>query len=418
MAVRGLTLASKFALLIALARYFQPADLGIYGLMVSSVAITVFLLSLEYRYFTLRALVGSQPRRQAALIRDQAALIALATAVVFPLLALVFWSGVWIPFPRGVVLWFFALSIVELIAQEAGNVLIALSRPLAANVVLFLRSGVWGYAIVGLAIANPEKSSITSVFLAWMVGSVASIVVAAWCLRGLGWRAAVHEQVDWAGVRSGLRTAAPFMVTGGASLGLLFLDRFILEAYHGLESVGVYTFFAGIATALHTLVHTGVSLIRMPRLVHARLYADTTRFRLELRNMWRLTALVASVLAIAIGILISPILQVVGRPTYVESLTVFFLLLSAALARSLADPPLSALYAKHRDVALLAVQASAFALSAIGNLVLVPSLDMHGAALAAVAGALTLLFAALIVVRFGDGADSSRNAPLSAPTAV
>ena len=136
-------------------------------------------------------------------------------------------------------------------AQEAGNVLIGLSRPFAANVVLFLRSGAWSYPVIALAIASPESRSITNVLLAWIVGTVASIVVAAWFLRGLDWRAASRESIDWAGIRSGLKTAAPFMLTGGASLGLLFFDRFVVEAYHGLDSVGVFTFFAAIATPAH-----------------------------------------------------------------------------------------------------------------------------------------------------------------------
>jgi O-antigen/teichoic acid export membrane protein len=412
-ALRGLTLASKFILLIALARYFQPSDLGIYGLMVSSVAITVFILSLEYKYFSIRALIGRAPQFQATIIRDQGALYAVVAAIVLPLLAVAFWSGLWIPFPSTMVLWFFALVAVELVAQEAGNVLIALSRPLAANIILFLRSGAWIYPIIVLAVGDPGSRTVTNILLAWITGAIAAVVVAAWCVRGLGWRTALDQPVDWAGVRAGVRTAAPFMVIGGASLGLLFFDRFVLDAYHGLELVGVYTFFAGIATALHTLVNTGVSLIRMPRLVDARLHRDQARFLLELRNMWRLTAIVACALAVLMAFAIVPVLQLVGRSTYRENLDVFLLLLGAALARSLADPPLYALYARHRDVALLAVNASAFTIAAIANLVLIPPLDMRGASVAAVLGALTLLLAALTVGQRGDGeADHSNRDPL------
>src|SRR5207247_1979426 len=178
------------------------------------------------------------------------------------------------------------------------------SRPLAANLVVFVRMGVWVYPIVALAVWFPGTRAIQNVFLAWLVGGVASIAVAAWWLRGLGWRVALAESVDWAGMRSGLRTAAPFVVTTGASMGLLFLDRFIIEAFKGLGPVGIYTFFAGIATALHTLVNTGVSLIRMPRLVKAHQDGDEPRFRRELGTMTRITAgsAVFMALLIAVGI--------------------------------------------------------------------------------------------------------------------
>lgn len=401
--LRGLTLVSKLLLVIVLARFFPPEDLGVYGLMVSSVAIAIFLLGLEYHYFTIRALIARRPGRQAAILRDQAVLYVLVTAVTLPLVAIAFSLGTWTPVPKSVLVWFFVLVLVELAAQEAGIALIALSRPLAANLVLFVRSGFWVYPIVALAIWNPGDRAIQSVFLAWLVGGIASLVVAAWWLKGLGWRAALRESVDWAGMRSGLRTAAPFVVTTGASMGLLFLDRFIIEAFKGLGPVGIYTFFAGITTALHTLVNTGVSLIRMPRLVKAYQDADEPRFRRELGAMARVTVGSAVLLALAIGVAITPILELVDKSVYQENLGVFFLLLGAALVRCLADLPLYALYATHRDLQLLAVNLLAVGVSVVINLLLVPPLGLAGAAIAAVTGAMTLLLSALVFRLLGGG---------------
>lgn len=403
--LRGLTLVSKFVLVIVLARFFPPEDLGVYGLMVSSVAIAIFLLGLEYHYFTIRALIARPPGRQAAILRDQAVLYALLTVVALPLLGVAFSAGMWSPVPTNVLVWFFALVIVELAAQEAGIALIALSRPLAANLLVFVRSGVWVYPIVVLAIWSPGTRAIQSVFVAWIAGSLASLVVAAWWLRGLGWRAALAESVDWSGMRSGLRTAAPFVVTTGASMGVLFLDRFIIEAFKGLGPVGIYTFFAGITTAMHTLVNTGVSLIRMPRLVRAHQDADERRFRRELEAMTRITAGSAILLALAIAIGITPILRLVDKSIYEENLGVFFVLLGAALIRCLADLPIYALYAKHRDLQLLLTNLLAVGVSAVMNFMLVPPLGLSGAGIAAMAGAMTLLLSALLFrLRGGGGA--------------
>jgi O-antigen/teichoic acid export membrane protein len=196
-------------------------------------------------------------------------------------------------------------------------------------------------------------------------------------------------------MRSGLRIAAPFVVTTGASMGLLFLDRFIIEAFKGLGPVGIYTFFAGITTSLHTLVNTGVSLIRMPRLVKAHHDGDEPQFRRELGAMARITAASAVFLVALIAVAITPILRLVDKSIYGESLGVFYLLLGAALIRCLADLPIYALYAKHRDLQLLVVNVLAVGVSIAVNLLLVPVLGLLGAAFAAVAGALTLLLGAL-----------------------
>jgi O-antigen/teichoic acid export membrane protein len=400
-AIRGGTLASKFVLVLALARFYSPEDLGLYGLMVSAVAIATFVIGLEYHYFTTRALIGRPPAQQAALMRDQAVLHALELSVVVPLLAILVSTGVWLPVPRTLFMWFAALLVVELASQEAYSALIALSRPLVANLVLFVRSGIWTVPVVALAVIGTR--AIDFVFLAWFCGSVGSLAIAGWRLRGLGWRAAFGRPVDWAAVRFGVKTAAPFVVTTGASMGLLFLDRFIIAANLGLGPVGVYVFFAGIATALHTLVNTGVSLIRVPRLVRAYQDANEPRFLRELHAMARLTITSAIVVAAAAALAIVPLLGLVGRSVYVENLGTFFLLLVAAFIRCLADVPLYGLYAKHRDVSLLALNVTAFVVAAGANIMLVPQFGLVGAAVAAVAGALTLVVAALVATVRTDG---------------
>jgi O-antigen/teichoic acid export membrane protein len=313
-------------------------------------------------------------------------------------LAILVWTGTWVPLPLGVIGWFFALVVVELAAQELGIALIALSRPLAANLVLFIRTGLWTYPVMALTVIG--RGAIESVFLTWFLGASASVAVAAWSLRGMGWRAALTEPVDWLAMRAGLRIAAPFVVTTGASMGLLFVDRFIIAAAWGLGAVGVYTFLAGITTALNTLVNTGVSMIRMPRLVKAYQDADARRFGYELGMMLRITTITAALLAAGIAIGIVPLLQLVGKAVYEDNLGTFFLLLGGAVIRSIADVPMYALYAKHRDLTLLGVTLGAFGVAVTLNLVLVPAAGIQGAALAAVAGASTLLvLAGALVVR-------------------
>jgi len=403
--LRGLTLASKFLLVVVLARFLPPEELGVYGLMVSAVAIAIFVLGLEYHYFTIRALIGRQPAGQVAVMRDQALLYAIASAVALPLLGILIWTGTWAPLPTSVLAWFLALVSVELGAQEAGIALIALSRPLSANLVFFVRSGLWAYPAIVLTVIGVRD--IGFVFFFWFFGALASIAVSAWSFRGMGWRAALSEPVNWARMRTGLRIAAPFVVTTGASMGLLFLDRFIIAANWGLGLVGIYTFFSGITTALNTLVNTGVSLIRMPRLVRAYQDRDARQFQREVAGMAKVTIASALGLAVLTGLGILPLLQVVGKAIYQQNLNGFYLLLCAAVIRSVADVPLYALYARHRDIDLMVVNLTALAVAIGLNLLLVPSLGIPGAALAAAVAACALLLSAIGLVSRDNGRTNS-----------
>jgi O-antigen/teichoic acid export membrane protein len=138
-------------------------------------------------------------------------------------------------------------------------------------------------------------------------------------------------------------------------------------------------------------------------LVKAHQDDDARRFGYELGMMLRITTISAAVLALVIAAGIVPLLRFVGKAVYEDNLGTFFLLLGGAVIRSVADVPMYALYARHRDLALLGVTLTAFAAAVALNLALVPTLGIQGAALAAIAGASTLLFSAgALVVRGGE----------------
>jgi O-antigen/teichoic acid export membrane protein len=364
--------------------------MGLYGLMVAALAIGVFVVGLEYHYFTMRELSSRPPPRLAGVLRDQLVVHLLAYAAAAAVLVMVQRLGL---FPGLPLRWFVPLLLTEHLSQEAYVALNALSRPVAANLVLFLRTAGWAFLLVPAAAAHPTLRRLDAVFLAWLAGGAASLAIAAWRLRGLGWGRALHEGPDWTEIRQGLRTAAPFIAITGSSMALLFVDRFIIAAYHGLAAVGVYTFFAGITTAIITLVNAGVSMIRLPRLVRAWRHGSPVEFGREVRRAWGVAVAGALLLAAVAAMAVSPMLRFVGRRAYSEATGVFWLLLAAALIRCAADVPLYALYARGSDRALLLINVAAMITALGANLVLVPTHGAAGAAFSAVMGALVLLVA-------------------------
>jgi O-antigen/teichoic acid export membrane protein len=389
--LRALTLLGKFALQLWIARVMSAEAMGLYGLMVAALAIAVFAVGLEYHYFTMRELAGRARERVAGVLRDQLVVHLLTYAAAAAALAALHRLGLLKGLPLR---WFVPLLLVEHLSQEAYCALNALSRPVAANLVLFTRAAGWAFVLVPLGAAHPALRRLDEVFLAWMLGGLASLAIAAWSLRALGWRRALREGADWTEIRQGLRTAGPFIVITGSSMAMLFVDRFIIDAYHGLAVVGVYTFFAGITTSIITLVNAGVSMIRMPRLVRAWRHGSSGDFPGEVRRAWGLGLAGALSLAAVAAMVISPMLRFVARPAYSEAVGVFWLLLVAAVIRSAAEVPLYALYARGSDRALLLINLAGMATAVGANLALVKAHGAAGAAVSAGAGALVLLLGA------------------------
>lgn len=394
--LRGLTLFSKLLLTIAIARLFSPAELGLYGIMAASLSFAVVVLGCEFYAFSMREFMVAPREQWPVMLRDQWALYVCGYVVLLPLLSLAF---VFDLVPATLMGWFFALVVLEHVSQEATRVLIALSRPLAANLVLFVRSAAWAYPVLAIVLIAEDARDLNNIFLAWLIGVVTSIVLSAWILRRLPWRTAVEVGIDWNWLRGGLVVAKPFLVTAISAISLVVLDRFFIKSYHGMAAVGIYTFFAVITSGLHMLVNTGVSMIRLPRIVRAYKGGDTTAYRHEVLVLFKLTMLATLALGGSMAVAIFPVLYFVGQPVYWDSLPTFFILLVAAMVRCLADVPIYALYAKNCDMRLMIGNVTAFAVFVLANALLVPPLGILGAALAAVAGAVWLLGAIVVAAR-------------------
>jgi O-antigen/teichoic acid export membrane protein len=173
-------------------------------------------------------------------------------------------------------------------------------------------------------------------------------------------------------------------------MAILFVDRFIIEAFHGLGRVGVYTFFASITTGIHQLVNTSLTLTRVPALVRAHDSRDGG-FGREVRTLAREVAILSLALATAAAAFIHPVLLFIGKPVYEDAIPVFLLLLGGALARCIADVPLYAIYAQRRDRVVMTANVAGAMISVGLNLLLVPAFSLIGAGISALASSLVIL---------------------------
>ncbi|HEY9857796.1 MAG TPA: oligosaccharide flippase family protein [Stenomitos sp.] len=393
LALRGLTLASKFLLMLFLARFLQPEEIGVYGLMTATVASALFFLGMDFYVFSTRELLAKDRPNQARLVLDQVAFHGVVYVIVLPLLLVVFLTGV---LPWIYVGWMYLLLILEHTSQEAYRLLTTLSRPVAANVTLFLRSGAWAYAVVAAVVLLPATRDLRTVWFGWGIGVLLSLVYAGYVLRGLGWRAALKLPINWRWIRTGLLTALPFFASTLALKTIEYSDRYFIEHFCGKADVGIYTFYSSIANAVQAFVFAGVISVLYPKLVEAFQQGHMAEYRAHYRQMKLTTlggVLISSSLA-AVAIL--PLLALVKRPVFAEHLPVYWLLLVSASAVSLGYIPHYGLYAQKRDRAIVTITFISVAVSLLGNALLVPRWGMMGAATAS-----TLAMSAMALMKTG-----------------
>ena len=117
-ALRGITLASKFLLIFFLAKFLEPAELGLYGLLTVTIGYALYLLGFDFYTFTTREILKRERHEWGGLLKDQGALSLVLYVIVLPLLSLIFLEGL---LPWSVAGWFFILLVLEHLTQELGR---------------------------------------------------------------------------------------------------------------------------------------------------------------------------------------------------------------------------------------------------------------------------------------------------------
>lgn len=397
--LRGLTLASRFLLSLLLARMLSPAEMGEYGLLTAALAFALLAIGLEFYSYTLREMVPATPAGRTRIIANQITLGVIAFGVLGLLLLLAVSCGL---FPSRLAPWFLLILITEHISLEATRILIITWRSVRAYIGVFLRGGVWVYAMAALMFTTPSTRTLETVLVWWAAGGVLSIAFSALSLMELPWRDLKGYRPDWAMISGGLWTARPFMLTAGGALVISYVDRFFIDSFVGREELGIYTFYSTISIGMLSLGGS-VSHQFLPKVI-AGYAAGMEAYRSTLRSFfWALLALGSGTTIIA-GLLMGPMLRLLELTAYASHVWLFYAMLPGVFLRILADVPSYALYAARADSGLLVCNLGAALISTLLNLGLIPLLGTYGAALAGgiSSGALLLSLAFLASRRIRD----------------
>lgn len=343
--MHGATLASRFLLIFFLARFLEPAQLGLYGLLTATIGYSLYLLGLDFYTFTTREVLKRERHEWGGLLKDQGALSLVLYAVFIPLLSLIFVKGL---LPWNLAVWFFPLLVLEHINQELGRLLIAISQQLLASVILFIRQGTWAIAVTALMAVEPTSRSLDYVLGAWTVAGVTAVLIGAYRLTQLGiggW----HKKVDWSWIVTGLKVSIPLLVATLGLRGVFTLDRYWLQTLGGLEIVGAYVLFMGISGALMAFLDAGVFAFSYPGLISAHQKKQPEMFQKILRLLLVQTLMLTVAFIVVSLLLLSPLLSWLGNPLYTAQQYLYPWVLITTVLFALSMVPHFALYAQGID---------------------------------------------------------------------
>lgn len=344
-ALRSLTLGSRFVFIFFLARYLSPADVGRYGLFTAAIGYGLYVVGLDFYTYTAREILKVPPAQRGRLLKAQACLSAGLFFALVPVILLVL---VWAGWPPLLLWWFAPLLLCEYLNQEIYRLLVGLSRQIAASILLFLRQGSWAIGVLAVMSVSAESRTLDLVMALWGASGVATLALGLWQVRRLrmgGWR----EPVDLPWLWRGILVSGAFLAATLALRGVQTLDRFWLENVAGIEVVAAYVLFLGVASALLTFLDAGVFAFGYPALIRLHLEGDTAGSRAMLRRMLVQTVLFSAGFGMLSWLVLPHLLDWIGNPVYQNRREMFLILMLAMILNAVGMVPHYGLYAQGRD---------------------------------------------------------------------
>lgn len=390
LALRAATLASKFALIFVLAKFLEPAQVGLYGLLSATIFYVLMALGFDFYTYATRELIVTNKARWAGMLRDQSVFYGITYTALLPLCLLLFWLGF---LPWTLVLWFFPLLALEHTAQELNRLLVAISQPLWASIVLFVRSGAWAIIVAIWLWLDPAQRNLEFVLAAWTGGVLLACLLGFSRLRGLDTTSLKHA-INWLWIRRGIRIAFPFVVATLSLRALYTVDRYWIEALGGLEVLAAYVLFIGIANAIMSFLDAAVFTFAYPALIAAAGKNDHSAFEHQMKRLGRQTLSVTFGLSLAALVCADPLIDWLNRPIYGEHFHLLYWTVLAVALSAVSMVPHYGLYARRQDRPIITTHLISLPIFLLGALALSPLLGV-----AAVPAAMAAAFLFLLITK-------------------
>lgn len=344
-ALRMTTLVVRFLLMFFLARFLEPEAVGYYGLFAASIGFILYFVGLDFYIYTTRELLRLPQHERAKPLKAQILMSLCLYAAVLPI---TFALLVHLDWPRSLIWWFLAIAVLEHVNQEVFRLLIALSKQIQAGILLFARQGVWALAVIALMAARPETRGLNTVMGLWAGSGIATVLLGLWYIRRQSFGSWRHP-VDWAWVRRGIKISTAFLIATLALRAMQTSDRYLVEAFTGLEGVAAYVLFLGVASALMTFLDAGVFAFAYPELISLHHKKDYATARRRVRRMLWQTLSCCGLFAVASWLVLPWLLTWIGNPVYGRMIDLYPWLLLATILNAIGLVPHYALYAKGSD---------------------------------------------------------------------
>lgn len=346
--IKGLTLLGKFGLVFYIARYLEPEEIGIYGLIVALISYSLYAVGLDFYTYSTRELVKIESIKWWKYLKSQLFLICTTYIFIVPILLYIVYQiigGKWIIF-------FLILLLLEHLNQEIMRLLIVAKHNVWANNLNFIRQGLWCFFVVFVMILSLMSNSLETVLILWIVFSFIALIIGIIIIKCN--ITLQKETIDIQWIKKGIKVSSIFLIATLCTRSVTTLDRIFLEYFSGLAIVGAYSLYFSLTNALIAFLDTGVFSFIYPKMIEN--IEDKGIFISYTKKLTIQTFIATILISLSLIILTPFLLKWIEKEVYLDNIELFYIVLSANAFYCVSMIFHYVLYAYKEDKKILASQ--------------------------------------------------------------
>jgi len=364
--------------------------MGAFGLVTATISVSLYFVGLDFYVYTTREILAP--------IKNKSTGNIIYNQGVFFLLTYIFLFLVWPYITHYSQITMFAtialaLVISEHLSQEIYRFLITLKKNKFANFCLFLRSGAWCYVIIPFVFL--KQVCLSDIFYTWLFFSVLSVLIGLIYLKysDLLRVSCFVPDVKW--IVNGVKICAFFFIGTISLRAINYLDKVIAVRFLDLNVIGAYVFYAGIGSAIQSVIDVLIMTRYYPDVVKFVQENDETNANLSMKKFKVNNLKVNLLLYFSGGIFCYLVALMTNKEIYINSFFVFIFIGIANIISNISMPYHYWIYAKKKDLFIIinnVIALMIFVSISYGLFILAPVLGVYSVLIALILANVFILF--------------------------
>lgn len=383
---RLLGLGSRFLLTFLITKEISLEFQGEYTLVSTTVALLIIFFGFDFYVYSNRLIIKANEDK-IFYFKNSLAFYSFSYVLLLPVLWVIHSYVTFVDLGSFWVLYF--LVIFEHLGQEFFRTYIALRKPLFANILLFLRTGIWaGIIVINLIFVSEFRITIAEILQLWLFFTFLTCVLGVAFYPGIS--SFFKTRVDFSWIKKGIGVGLTMFLSTICLKIIEYSDRYLITYFLGKVDLGVYALYFQLANLINVMVFTMYISFVYPDIIQAVHEKDLAGVKKGMKTIKNKTYFLIGLYAAFSIIFIPFFLDYIGKEELYANVPIFYILLVGCLLLNLSFSYHYMIVGYEKEIQIFKATFIACIFNVVANMVLIPLLGIYGAAVSLLIGNICL----------------------------